>query len=67
MIENLNESENDRPSSRKINIKKGYHGLICLNSISYMAGALDAWETTKVGCSEKLVKFERQQFNDGKI
>ena len=50
MTDRLNLNDSGR-SSRKIEIKKGYHGLVCLNSISYMGGAEDAWKTKKVGCS----------------
>lgn len=55
MIENL--AESDARESRRISMKQGYHGLICLNSISYMAGALNAWETKKTACLDKSIKF----------
>lgn len=66
MIRHIDESGTTR-SSRKINLKKGYHGLVCLNSISYMAGVMDCWETSKVGLNEKAPKFEKQKIDDGKI
>lgn len=66
MIESYLESDN-RSSSRRINFKKGYHGLICMNSISYMAGALNAWETSRIGCEDKKVNFQKQSYNDGKV
>lgn len=41
--------------------------MICLNSISYMAGALNAWETKKDISFDKSIKFEKQSVNDGKV
>ena len=52
MTDRLN-SEGDNRSSKKITIKDGYHGLVCMNSISYMGGAENAWRTKKLGCKEK--------------
>lgn len=32
-----------------------------------MAGAMNAWHTKRIGCTEKKVNFQDQSFNDGKI
>lgn len=49
-------------------IKKGYHGLVCLNSLSYMAGSMNVWDTNTIGCKETHTNtnnFKKQEINDG--
>ena len=33
-------------------MKPGYHGLTCLNSISYMAGSMNVWDTNSLGIKD---------------
>ena len=40
--------QSSRSEFGELELKKGYRGIVCLNSSSYMAGIRKAWETDSV-------------------
>lgn len=67
--DNLSELQesSEYPSSRKISLKKGYHGMVCLNSLNYMGGVKGVWDTPILGNIHGQTKFSTHSFNDGMI
>lgn len=52
-----------------IRLKEGYGSLLALNSVTYMAGLKDVWNTSKLGIlkPELPLEFSEQRYDDGKI
>jgi hypothetical protein len=52
----------------RIILKPGYGNLLALNSVRYMAGLQNVWNTSTLGVrTEKPPRFTDQRFDDGKI
>jgi hypothetical protein len=52
----------------KILLKPGYGNLLALNSVRYMAGLKNVWNTSKLGIrANSPPEFSEQRFDDGKI
>jgi hypothetical protein len=49
-------------------VKPGYGNLLALNSVRYMAGLKNVWNTSTLGVrTERPPQFTEQRFDDGKI
>ena len=51
-----------------ISFKRGYHGLVCLNCTSYMAGVENVFRTNKMAIKgNQKVNYTHQAYDDGKL
>jgi hypothetical protein len=51
-----------------IELIEGYGSILALNSVRYMAGLKNVWNTNKLGIKGQPIEpFTPQKFDDGKI
>lgn len=57
-----------RKGTSEVKFKKGYHGLVCLNCTSYMAGVQNVFRTDKMAIKPRLnPEFSKPTYDDGKL